>query len=149
MLGRKKIPTKLKMIKGTHRKERDVVKEAFPDSNIPKPPKHLSKDALKEWNRVTVELRANGLITNLDRSLIAMYCQSWARLKKYEKIIAEKGELIKTPNGGINMSPAMWVLNKAADQVYKYASAFGMSPESRTKATTTKAKKKDNWEDFG
>ena len=150
MAGRKKIPTKLKMIKGTFRKERENKNEPFPDDNIPEPPDFLSEEALAEWNRITPELYANGLITNLDRALLAMYCQAWARVVEYEKIVANGLELYETEKGGKQMSPAMWVLNKAKEQVYKYATEFGMSAQSRSKVTANKSKKKkDPWEKFG
>ena len=150
MAGRKKIPSKLKMIKGTYRNGRENPDEPFPDENIPEPPAMISGDALKEWNRITPELHANGLISNLDMALVVMYCKAWERYKKYEKIVEEKGELIKTVNGSIQMSPAMWVLNKAWEQVYKSSTEIGLSTQSRARIPAQKAgKKKDPWKKFG
>ena len=38
----------------------------------------------------------------------------------------------------MQLSPAMWVVNKAYDQVYKFLTEFGLSPASRSKVTANK-----------
>lgn len=150
MAGRKKKPTKLKVLHGTFRKDRSNENEPDPESHIPEAPDHLSKEALIEWGRITNELKKLGLITNIDMVALSIYCQIWGRVVKYEKIVSEKGELYKTTNGNIQLSPAMWVLNKAIEQSHKFLTEFGLSPASRAKVTATKtAKKEDPWEEFG
>ena len=150
MAGRKKIPTKLKVLKGTQRADRINDGEPMPDPNIPDAPDFLSKDALIEWGRITAQLSKLGLLTDLDMAALALYCQAWGRIVQYEKIVAEKGELYETQNGNIQLSPAMWVVNKAYEQVYKFLSEFGMSPASRAKVSVKDSgNKKDKWGDFG
>ena len=151
MAGRKNIPTKLKILKGTARKSRLNPSEPDPDTKIPTAPNHLSKDALIEWGRISTELSTLGLLSEVDMVALAMYCQAWGRIVKYEKIVQEKSELIKMPSGAIQLSPAMWIINKAMEQCYKLLSEFGMSPASRAKVSgnKTKKKQKDSFEDFG
>lgn len=150
MAGRKKKPTNLKILQGTFRADRANKNEPMPDPCIPEAPDHLSKDALIEWGRITNELKKLGLITNVDMVALSIYCQTWGRVIKYEKIVNEKGELYKTSNGNIQLSPAMWVLNKAIEQSHKFLSEFGLSPASRAKVTAIKGKEKeDPWEEFG
>ena len=145
MSGRKKIPTKLKLLKGTQRVDRLSLNEPMPDTNIPTAPDFLSKDALIEWGRISYQLSKLGLLSDMDMAALALYCQAWGRIVKYEKIVAEKGELYKTSNGNIQLSPAMWVVNKAYEQVYKFLSEFGMSPASRAKVSAKQETKKDEW----
>lgn len=151
MPGRKKVPTKLHVLRGTDRADRRNVNEPKPETCIPDPPTFLSADALEEWKRITVELDRLGLLSELDRTELAMYCQAYGRLVKYERIVAEKGELYKTNNGNIQLSPAMWVINKAMEQCHKFLTEFGMTPASRAKVAADKVKKKehDPWEKFG
>ena len=150
MAGRKKLPTKLHILKGTDRKDRTNPSEPEPELKIPTPPEHLSEYALKEWNRITAELELIGLLTELDRTELAMYCQAYGRIVKYEKIVAEKGELYKTPNGSVQLSPAMWVINKAMEQCHKYLTEFGMTPSSRTKVSGKKKEiENDPFSQFG
>ena len=151
MAGRKKLPTQLKLLKGTQRAGRLNPNEPMPDIGIPEPPEFLSEAGLIEWNRISKQLVDLGLLSKIDMAALAIYCQAWGRVVKYEKIIAGKGELYKTSNGNIILSPAMWVLNKAYEQVYKFAGEFGMSPAKRASVTATKVKdkKKDKFKEFG
>ena len=150
MAGRKTKPTKIKVIQGTFRKDRENKNEPTPETHIPEAPDHLSKEALVEWGRMSQELYNLGLISNVSRGALAIYCQAWARMVKYEKIIVEKGELYKTPNGSIQTSPAMWIVNKCVEQCHKMMVEFGMTPASAAKVTSIKTKKKeDPWTEYG
>ena len=150
MAGRKKTPTKLKVLQGTFRKDRANPNEPDPENHIPDAPDHLSSDALIEWGRMSHQLIKLGLLSDIDRTALAIYCQTYARMVKYEKIVAVEGELTKTDKGNIILSPNMWVVNKAIEQCHKFLVEFGMSPASRAKVTATKGKKKeDPWEAFG
>lgn len=146
----KPLPTKLKVLRGTARKDRIRKDEPDPTPEIPEPPEHLNEEALKEWHRITKELDKVGLISQLDRTELAMYCQVYSRLIKYEKIVAEKGELYKTDKGAIQLSPAMWVVNRAMEQCHKFLSEFGMTPSSRSKVSSGKKKvgTHDEWDKF-
>ena len=90
MSGRKKLPTNIHMLKGTFRADRANPNEPTPDPHVPDAPDHLSTDALIEWERISHQLSKLGLITEIDMAALAMYCQAWGRLVKYEKIVAEK-----------------------------------------------------------
>ena len=149
MAGRKKLPTNLKILQGTFRTSRENKDEPKPDINIPTAPDFLSKDALIEWGRISSQLSKLGLLSDMDMAALALYCQAWGRIVKYEKIVAEKGELYKTTNGNIQLSPAMWVVNKAYEQVYKFMTEFGMTPASRSKVSAKPKEpgKKDEWAD--
>ena len=74
MAGRKKLPTNLKILKGTQRADRVNPNEPMPDPNIPEAPDFLSKDALIEWGRITAQLFKLGLLTDIDMAALALYC---------------------------------------------------------------------------
>lgn len=145
MAGRKKLPTQLHVIRGTARPCRTNPNEPVPEVGIPEPPAHLSEEALEEWRRITVELHAVGILTQIDRAALAMYCQAYGRWKKYEKIVAAKGELYKTQNGNVQLSPAMWVVNKAMEQCHKFLTEFGMTPASRSKVSSSAPKEENKF----
>ena len=151
MAGRKKLPTNLKILQGTFRGHRENKNEPRPDINIPEAPDFLSKEALIEWGRISSQLSRLGLLCEMDMAALALYCQAWGRIVRYEKIVAEKGELYKTSNGNIQLSPAMWVVNKAYEQAYKFLTEFGMTPASRSKVSVKKSESgvKDPFREFG
>lgn len=49
-----------------------------PEVEIPGCPKHLLPEARKEWKRITAELLRYSLVSKLDRTALALYCQEYA-----------------------------------------------------------------------
>lgn len=103
MRGRKAVPQKILNLRGgsahTHRAPRN---ESNPPSKIPSCPQHLIKDAKQEWRRVVKILDSIGILTDLDRSTLAEYCDSygkWVILKRelsmIKKIYLENSCILK------------------------------------------------------
>jgi len=140
MPGRKKLPTKLKELKGTARAHRENPNEPEPEVCVPDPPGHLSSVARAEWDRITRELVNIGIISLLDRATLAMICQTWGRILELEIEIREKGIV----------SPEMKALDREYEKFRKLAPEFGLTPASRSKvhAMIPKKDKSDEWDDF-
>ena len=150
MRGRKPIPSALILLKGgskhTHRPPRSG--EPKPPSIIPKCPKHLDKEAKKEWRRMAKELEPLGILTKLDKAVFAVYCEAFSIWAKATKEIQEKGMIFSTPGktktykdgsvektgGGFPiMNPYFPIANKAKEQMMKALIEMGMTPSSRTR----------------
>ena len=144
MSGRKRLPTKLKIIKGTAEKRRLNENEPNPATCIPTPPTYLDSTALKEWQRITIELDKLGLISEIDRAILSLYCSNYSRLLKYEAIVKIEGEVIETASGVRKINPALQIINICSGQIYKYLSELGMSPASRSKVSGNKEKSVKN-----
>ena len=114
--------------------------EPEPVTDIPAPPDHLSDDAVAEWGRISIELRAVGLISQIDRSALAAYCQAYGRWCSAERLLAENGMLVKTTNGNIIQSPLVGIANKSLDLMHKFLTEFGMTPASRSKVSSSAPK---------
>ena len=99
--GPKKEPTVLKLIKGNPGKRPINKREPKPEPGLPKCPAHLNDLAKLEWRRVAKELDSVGLLTKLDRAVLAAYCKAWGRWVDPEEKLTELGSpLFKTPSGG-------------------------------------------------
>jgi P27 family predicted phage terminase small subunit len=144
--GRKRLPTKFHVLNGTDRPCRRNNGEPMPDSeiDIPKPPMHLSASAKKEWKRMSKVLHSTGLLTQLDYSQFAIYCQAWGRWVDAEKKITENSMVVKTANGNPINNPYMNIANTAMRDCHKFLSEFGMTPSSRTKIKIDNQTKKQN-----
>jgi len=137
-------PTVLKKLEG------DIHKERFP-KNEPQPqgatsiPKFLNRWAKNEWKRITPELERLGLLTKIDRTHLAAYCQAYGKWVEVENKINELSEieikksgnasmayLLKTQAGNVIISPLMSVSNRCVEQMGAFAKEFGMTPVSRT-----------------
>lgn len=80
MKGRKAIPNKILELRGgrshTHRGPKNEPKVP---SKIPTCPVHLCKESKKEWRRVIKILDSIGILTELDRSILAEYCEAYGK----------------------------------------------------------------------
>lgn len=143
--GRKPSPTALKLVKGNPGKRALNKKEANLDLAEPTPPEFLNTDAKVEWGRVVGTLYRAGLMTELDRAVLAAYCQAYGRWAQAERALsrmADKDEynralMVKTHNGTAIQNPLVGTANKAKADMVRYALEFGMTPSARSKVNAT------------
>lgn len=142
MAGRKPIPTKLKLLRGTAQPCRMNPDEAQPNPEIPSAPRHLSREALQEWGRITDELHRLGLLSSIDRAALAAYCQAYGRWVEAEAKIYANPEnpllTAVTANGTTIQHPLVGVANTAATLMHKFLTEFGMTPASRTRVAANR-----------
>jgi len=137
------VPLRLKLLRGNAGKRR--LNRGEPQPTIPpgppEPPDFLMSAAKDEWHEVAGELHALGLLTVLDRNVLAAYCQSFARWKQAETLLAELAErdpetgalTIRSAAGNRMFNPLLQVARGAASDMLKFAAEFGLSPVARTR----------------
>lgn len=133
MQGRKPKPTALKLLAGNPGKRALNHAEPKPRVILPKPPEHLSDDEKNKWKLTVRELHPLGLITAIDKDALAMYCTIYVRWIKAERMVRDKGEIIKTAAGNIIQNPYLSIANRALEQLNKLGAEFGMTPSSRSR----------------
>ena len=83
------------------------------------------------------ELSSVGLVTKLDRTALAAYCQVYARWVEAEEQIKTHGVLVKGSKGYPVVSPYLEVANKAIQQMRLLLAEFGMTPSARTRVSAS------------
>lgn len=126
-------PTALRVIEGNPGKRPLPPNEPKPMVAAPSCPKHLKPKAKAEWRRISKQLLKLGLLTQVDRAVLAAYCQSWARWVEAEEEVAKRGDVVATTKGNWIQNPYLSVANKAREAMTKLAAEFGMTPSSRTR----------------
>lgn len=141
MRGRKPKPTHLRLVTGNPGKRPLNDREARVTPERPSAPDLLKGEARKEWFRITRLLSDAGLLTKLDRAVVAGYCVAWARWLECEKMVEERGMILRSPNGIPIYSPYLSASNRAMEQLRQYAEQMGLSgsARSRIKAIETPA----------
>ena len=142
-------PAALKALQGNPGKRTPSVGDGVnPVIEIPSAPKHLSKEAAKEWKRITPLLEELGLISGLDRSALALYCQATGRLAELEmafngqvaRLVADGADYSDavyqashavTPSGYAQQSVMVQLIKSHRDQLNRYLMHFGLSPAAR------------------
>ena len=150
--GAKPKPTKLKVVQGNPGKRPLNKDEPEPDVQIPICPEHIQGEGRKEWNRICLELKKLGLITEIDRAAISVYCQAWDRWVEAEDMVRKHGTIVKVGDNNHPMqSPYLSVANTAMKTMMSTLVEFGMTPSSRTrvKAATGKTDDEKKAEKYG
>lgn len=120
--------------------------EFKPEVDIPDAPRVLWPEAKRHWKALTVELYRYGLVSQLDRGMLAQLCQEWARWHWAEERIrqankedptGEAGLIEKTPSGYRMQSVYLQISVKAQERYEKIGAAFGLSPSARSRVTTS------------
>ncbi len=130
--GRKPIPTALKLIQGTLRKERINKHEPDIKTKMPACPAWLNVEAKKEWKRLIKELNKYGIATGFDFIALATLCQMWGEYIEGAKV----GE----PVGAAHVTQMRLLLVE-----------FGMTPSSRSKVEAVEVLEPDAydpWNEF-
>ncbi|MEM6798012.1 MAG: phage terminase small subunit P27 family [Planctomycetota bacterium] len=107
--------------------------EPKPDASKPTAPKHIKGEARKEWNRISKLLHAAGLLTQVDRTALAAYCETYARWVDAEEKLKATGMVVKSPSGYPMPSPYLPIANRAMKDMKGWLAEFGMTPAARSK----------------
>jgi P27 family predicted phage terminase small subunit len=89
MRGRKPKPTVIRKAGGDPGKRAFNPHEPRPLGGKPSCPPHLSTVAKTEWKRICGILYDMGVITQIDRAVLAGYCQAYARWAEAERKLKE------------------------------------------------------------
>ena len=138
MPGRKKMPNKLKLVKGTLQPCRET-------TTTPKPSRDkgayikmrkgvMNKTAQKQWQLMAPELTAAGLLTPLDVYAFEMYCVAYAQWQDALGQLEVTGSVIQGRAGIQVINPYVKIANQAFIQQRQMLLEFQCTPASRAKA---------------
>ena len=145
-VGRKPKPTAIKLLTGNPGGRKLNPNEAKPELAQPSPPDFLNERAKEEWDRVVGTLFRTGLMTELDRSVLAAYCQSYGRWVQAERALArtavaqadsDQALTIVTHNGTAMQNPLIGIANKAKGDMVRFALEFGMTLSARSRVSAS------------
>lgn len=143
--GPKPVPTAILRLRGSPLAA-NRTGEPEPLAGEPTMPDELDDEAVAEWRRTTEALRGMGLLSYVDRSMLAALCIAWSR---FWRAYRDEKALPATTTW---QSKAMAgnVADKALAAYCRLASAFGLSPAARTqlKAAPTLPVTEDGRIDF-
>ncbi|MCB2136637.1 MAG: phage terminase small subunit P27 family [Rhodobacteraceae bacterium] len=133
MRGRKPKPTALKLIDGNPGKRPIRGQEPRPPATLPTCPAHLLPTAKTEWKRLARVLNGIGLLTQIDRTVLAAYCQAYGRWVEAERKLADTPPLLKTPAGYVQASPWITIANRQIELMTRLMAELGLTPSARSR----------------
>lgn len=131
--GRNPKPTALKILEGNPGKKPLNENEPKPKKIAPKCPSWLEPEAKKEWRRMAKTLETIGVLTQVDATAFAGYCQAYARWKEAEEFLTKHGTIFKTPSGYIQQVPQVSIAQTYLKVMKDFCSEFGLTPAARSR----------------
>lgn len=149
-------PTALKLVQGNpgrrplNKKEPKLAPATF------RAPEYLSPDAKKEWRRVVNQMKTSGMITDLDLTALAAYCQVYAdwvlAVRARNRIAASDpsggGIMVKTTNGNLVQNPLIGACNKTVLVLIRLAAELGITPSARSRIQAIENDQEDELDKF-
>lgn len=122
-----------------------------PELATPGMPDWLVGEAAKEWKRVVPLLEEVRVLTELDQSMLAMYCAAHGLAVEATRRYLKEGLLPKAKGLMKHKHPLIKVAQEARAQALRLGAEFGLSPASRTRVASDPKPKdgaKDDSENF-
>ena len=144
MKGRKTIPTKMKVLKGTARPSRLNQNEMENEKvEILEYPEGFEEDEKKIWDEVTSELSKLGILYSIHRFSIEMICTEYGIYKKACKNLRKSGMTVTvvTKSGEYETkSPWVSIRNESFANFKSMLVEFGLTLSSKGKITVPEKK---------
>lgn len=126
-------PTALKVLEGNPGHRPINRTEPKPRPVAPRCPSWLDAEAKREWRRIAPSLERIGLLTEIDGAALAGYCQSYARWRQCQHVLAKEGLTFKTESGYTAARPEVAIGNRALIEIRAFCAQFGMTPSARAR----------------
>jgi P27 family predicted phage terminase small subunit len=144
-MGRKIIPTELKILKGTYRKDRDR-KSPPPAKDAPVAPSWLNRRGKLIFRLVVKRLTELGLASRSYTETIALLASRLEEMERYSRLIEEEGVSFGgvTRDGTEYFKPRPEVLlrERAMLHAHKLLAEFGLTPSAIQRVAAVKKEKK-------
>jgi P27 family predicted phage terminase small subunit len=140
--GRSALPAALHLINGNPSKKSaselatSTTKPVVAPLEPPTCPDFLTGAAKIEWKRIVDDLLVMGVLSRIDRAMLAVYCQAWADWKMAREKLAAKAHGAAyedmTPSGYKQMSVWLQIANRAEERMRVAGASFGLNPSARS-----------------
>ena len=99
----------------------------------PEPPQWLSGYAREEWQRVAGELYQIGLLTCVELTALAIYCDTYSLWRTAREQLHAEGLTAETQEGRQCRHALTKTVREAAVDMIRFSAEFGLTPVARTR----------------
>ena len=154
MRGRKAIPERIKLLRGTQRKSRVNKRQPKPADELPKAPSWLPKGAFEFFGYYTARLEAIGLGSSTHTEALAQLSLAAYQVAQHAATLERDGYQFetKTTTGAFTIKPhpAAAQLSDSQRRVIALTTEFGLTPASQGKVSLPRSDGKDSpYAEFG
>ncbi len=144
MRGRPPKPKRIKVLEGNRgHRPAPKARKSNPKARGPICPAWLSTDAKAEWKRIVPSLVKRGIVCDLDRAVLAGYCEMFSILLNANRTIERDGATFKVGKL-FKRHPAVAIAAAAAKDVAALARDLGLTPVTRLRFEHIRAPEEDD-----
>ena len=143
-MGARKLPTELKVLRGTLKKHRENKGEPHPELGRPETPAALDEIGAAKWGEMVVELERLGILAKIDGAALAGFCDTYSRWFRNADRLKREGDVIETSYGTPVPHPSIAIVNRSLVLMRSFLIEFGLSPSSRSNVVTPPKKEENN-----
>lgn len=96
-------------------------------------PRGLDAAGKRHWKKIVPVLIQMRVLTEADEIAITDLCQLCSTMEQAQKILSEKGLLVKKPSGTVVINPAFGAISQLRHNLYQLLREFGLSAASRSR----------------
>jgi P27 family predicted phage terminase small subunit len=104
-----------------------------PGPAVPICPSWLSEAAKKEWKRITPELARMGLLSKLERNILAGYCSAYALWQQSQEVLNRQGTVYVTAKGKLETRPEVEIAKTTGEAMNAFARELGLTANGRAR----------------
>lgn len=123
----------LKLVQGEKRKARLNRFEARVPSAALEPPDFLGETGTAKWRELAPQLLRSGLLTRLDRDMLAGYCSAFQTYASAEQTLVSTAIVIRGYRDQPVSNPYLRVRDRALETMRRYAQQIGLTPSARSR----------------
>jgi P27 family predicted phage terminase small subunit len=134
MPGPAPLPTAIKILRGTYRRDREPRNPARPPLAAPRPPEWLGPVALEVWRELARVLARMRLLTQADRLALALLCDVIAEYRAARAVVEATGATftVTTDSGKVvRPRPEVAIAADAHRRARLMLAEFGLTPAGR------------------
>lgn len=149
MAGRPRLPTRLKVVKGTAQPCRTNKSEPTPAEGVPSRPAHLSAKAKAAWRAVVPILQDMRVLTVADSLALEGLCEAYADLCAARAVLQKRGGatysfVTKTGDTVYRAYPEVAQAADADRRFRSWLASFGLTPADRSRVDATMPEDREN-----
>lgn len=132
-MGRTKLPTKIKQIRGTVRADRVPAKEPESDvQTLPMPPDDMDDNAKAMWLTTCGKLLSLGMLSSVGLPQIRRYSQNYSIYMQAQTAL-KAGKIVGKSGGITRINPWWKVSQEAEKMMLAFEDRWGLSPSTQGK----------------
>lgn len=142
-------PPKLKVLRGTERRDRRRTPAPTPAAGYPPMPRELSDPERRIWRRIRRAMEGIEVITIADQGILVAYVSAEARHNHARGLLIESGPLIRgARRGELVKNPLVQVVRDTATLMIALARELQLTPAARARASRPADVDQDPFEAF-